>query len=157
MSAFIDETLKSLLEMKDDELHDAMEPILAYLEDSIVTLQNSLLSHNFRRILLLLWNLVCRGLKFNSSYLILANSNEQDMFFKKMIRVIPFLQSYFEGGDAGLSIVEMQTKDYDEMSRLFHYFTMDTNKLISIYYSATAQIHMVRISINYLCTLTQDT
>lgn len=121
-----------------------MEPIIAYLEDNIVVLQNSLHPHNFHKILQLLWDLVCVGLHDVALTWEMNNTDEQVMFFERVMQTIPYLQSYFQGGAAGLTMEEMNTPQLTDMQNLFSYYTMSTEELILIYYHTRAQFHMVK-------------
>lgn len=120
-----------------------MEPIIAYLEDNIVVLQKSLHPQNFRKVLQLLWNTVCNGLHDNAINWEMGNSEDQITLFKRVLQIIPYLQTYFEGGDAGLTLADMNTHQYQDMNHLFHHFSISTDDLILAYYHERAQYHLV--------------
>ncbi|ODM95910.1 Protein unc-13 D [Orchesella cincta] len=143
ISKYVEDSYWRLMEVgSSTQLHGAMEPIIAYLEDNIITLQQSLLPYNFLKVLQLLWDLVCRGLLDNASKFMMTDTEDQQNFFRRLLQVIPFLQSYFEGGDAGLTTTDMYTEEFEQTHRLFSYFTMSTEDLIPIYYSSRCLDHI---------------
>lgn len=144
MTSFVEQSFNNLLEVSYDRLDDAIEPIMAYLEDNINTLHGGLLPHIFHKILQLLWNIFCRSVQAKVGTFELGDLEEQFVFFKRVLQVVPSIQTYFRGGEVlGLSNEELDTKDYHDMDNLIKYFTMSTNEVFEIYYYLRGQTHMV--------------
>lgn len=125
---------EALYDLEADQLDESAQPILDYLDNNIVTLKNSLKNNNFLRALHMLWNLLCEEIASEASKFAVNSTEEQSAFFRRVLQMFPFWETYFEGGCAGLTKEEIYSKDYKNTVAYISYFTKSTKWLISEYY-----------------------
>ncbi|XP_070581067.1 BAI1-associated protein 3-like isoform X2 [Ptychodera flava] len=109
---------------------DAICPLMEYLDNNLITLNNSLLRANFDRILEEIWNVVMIELREQVE----SNEGKEPVFYERLYDALEILIDFFYADEKGLSMDYIMS---EECKLLLNYLKLNktpTEELIELYY-----------------------
>ncbi|OPL33723.1 hypothetical protein AM593_01000, partial [Mytilus galloprovincialis] len=109
---------------------DAVGDLMTYLDNNLLTLNSNLLKSNFDRILQSIWEELLEEFK----EVIETEEPRQTLFYKRMYEALGLLVDFFNANEKGLTMAELQSKEFKDLKNRLSLYKMDTFALMEKFY-----------------------
>lgn len=121
--------------------NQAIVPLLEYLDVHLSALNSALLTKNFNRALMLIWNTVVGEL---ARQMDTGGDSEKPVnFHDRLYEALQLLVDFFNAEGLGLSMESLHNDSYWRVEQRLQYHKKDTDKLMDIFYMQRLQEQII--------------